>query len=803
MAQTALRNLENRSREVQAVGDMQLRAMQAGLVARPDWLDQPARLFSKGKQPEEALDAEHAKPRPEPSREELNERLSEGVSEAAARRYLKLAGNLSDENLRALMDVSGGDPEMARKFLSRGERSGDVAGFTNRLVDVLQSLSPQQQAAMRPVWSGMKTDTLNTLVNSLTALRALSGAEGHFQKLVDAATREGRIEAEAVDRIARVARNVSSEEMAGLLAHAPDPEVAQRLLVRAAAAEDPGTFVRDVTRVLNSLEGDALTQVRKALLDLTPDVLYPVVAGLARLRNQVPDDAMYRAFVNAVMETPARKTDVLNGLNHLMENIDARGRMALASLLDQVAAGSRYRIPLGLEWMRVALEPIEQQLLGVSDGRLTNLLIEMAATQRNWIVALNDAVTLLTVLSKLPTTPENEANIARVLEYFARSRGDGSVPPKDMAAVRNNYELDQLAADISAAAEALRTSPNPSATLSDQVKRLQGDSGRLAGENAWRTHLENEKVFWPELKADPATRPFAELIEKVAPNWDDGERASLRYMQAWFDRLAEIRGIAPGDAAGREALLREVFARGFGTKEQSLRSEGKFDDLARAFREMTVEADLKINPKKVDITEALSRIGLTEEALAKRSDADVIRKHLTVLVEREIYYQKMLEIAMAIGGSTAGIRQNLTEVVGEIALSRHMIEKFSDFRLEMPFGKGTGFDQVWVRRDAGGKILEIIVGEAKGPGATLGSPTKGGQMTARWVLATIKEMQARGGDIQKLANEMMEVVERSIDEKRKELIRGRVIEAQAGDYEPLDRTTPETGEDGYDFSGLI
>ena len=56
---------------------------------------------------------------------------------------------------------------------------------------------------------------------------------------------------------------------------------------------------------------------------------------------------------------------------------------------------------------------------------------------------------------------------------------------------------------------------------------------------------------------------------------------------------------------------------------------------------------------------------------------------------------------------------------------------------------------------------------------------------------------------------MLALAEESVDTGQKNLIRGRVVEAErieAPDgnvtHRPLDKTTPVTGKDGYDFSGV-
>ena len=98
-----------------------------------------------------------------------------------------------------------------------------------------------------------------------------------------------------------------------------------------------------------------------------------------------------------------------------------------------------------------------------------------------------------------------------------------------------------------------------------------------------------------------------------------------------------------------------------------------------------------------------------------------------------------------------------------------------------------------------------MIGEAKGPGAELGKPAKGDQMSAKWVLATIKQMipQAQTDAQKRLVQALMQTV---LDNRKSanaiKRISGMVVQAdEAPGHKPHDITTPATGRGGYDFSG--
>ena len=130
-----------------------------------------------------------------------------------------------------------------------------------------------------------------------------------------------------------------------------------------------------------------------------------------------------------------------------------------------------------------------------------------------------------------------------------------------------------------------------------------------------------------------------------------------------------------------------------------------------------------------------------------------------------------------------------------------MLATNKSYSLATPFGKGTGFDQVWIQRNASGEISQFMVGEAKGPGAKLASPGKGPQMSAEWVFNTVKEMLVSSDAHTRWLGEQML---KAIIESRKTgkvLIQGVVIEAATGGGSQ-DITTESTGKDGYKFSGF-
>lgn len=87
----------------------------------------------------------------------------------------------------------------------------------------------------------------------------------------------------------------------------------------------------------------------------------------------------------------------------------------------------------------------------------------------------------------------------------------------------------------------------------------------------------------------------------------------------------------------------------------------------------------------------------------------------------------------------------ITEVIGELGASNYMSKHYPDHEMVRGFAAGKGVDQIWVKKDANGKVTEIIVVEAKGPGAKLGdTKTMGPQMSNKWMDKTAKNMAKKG-----------------------------------------------------------
>src|SRR5262249_50227362 len=90
-------------------------------------------------------------------------------------------------------------------------------------------------------------------------------------------------------------------------------------------------------------------------------------------------------------------------------------------------------------------------------------------------------------------------------------------------------------------------------------------------------------------------------------------------------------------------------------------------------------------------------------------------------------------------------KAKVTEAKGETGAARHMAQHHPEYEMASGFAPGSGYDQVYVRRDSSGKVTEYMIVEAKGAGAGLSTDAKKGpQMSQQWVKNSADEMAKTG-----------------------------------------------------------
>jgi len=863
LAEASHSNLLRRFGEVQSLSGLHLLAIASGEMARPQWLDQPARLFNKDKDP--------VRDDTEPIREELSREfilayLTEGQKRGDAEALVEQIKDLPTADLNRLVDLSS-SPEHMRGLLAHVQRAEQPAQHLSKVVNTLERLRPgQADAIVRQLGAFARGADFNRYMDGLIRLGELGLTDQQFTRLVELGMGSGKssdsLDPQNFRNLLELALPKDDSTPAKLdtaelqrfidLGGDLDAGLMRKLMQAANEVDSARTLLEHLENITRSM--DPIT-VQDLLLFVTANRnltdVKQVIANMHQLRNNTPADATYHDFFAMLVLTDSGKLNMLSKLADLTSRLDAQGRRAFADFIERTDQSKHAEV---IEYFsnlhETVLKQIQGELLPGQEGRLLNLIIEMAATRTQWKVFRKQAVVFLEALHALRNSSklrqveirvsDDETRtvdgVAAILEHLTKVKDDSSLSETDRAEA-----LEQLAADITAATKQLYTQPTGDTPASlrgpdelrdvliRQVKNLESGEGVLAGKDAWRAHLSNESATWERMKTSPDSEHFAALLKAVKPQWDNegdqGQLGALKRLQPWFEKLANIHGLDPrSNDPAVQKQLQDLLQQYLGPV-RDIKKRERFDELSRALREATVEASLKnradAEQERADLrADILRKVGLTEDKLAsaRPQDGEVIREHINELVKRYQEYQEAVRLAENIGASTAGLKQNVTEAIGEIGLTIHMLNKQSDMLLAMPFGKGTGFDQVWIRTDTGkldGAITEVVISEAKGPGAALGNPAKGPQMSRTWVKNTLESM-AYSGDLEtrKLARRLIEAT--NLPKGRTPpLYRGIVVRAEESDasdpdafqmgdkfYKPVDVTTPDTGGAGYNFDGV-
>ena len=675
LAGQALHNLQRRQREAGAVGVLQRRMMVAGMLARPDWMEQPARLFGKKADPAHPAQGPPAR---KASPAEL-ERATEGLTPdgSQARKVKALVERLDPARRSELLALGLGGAEI-RKVLSAHDTAEATHGLVEHLRDIAAAL-PEGSAG--PILKELiRRDALPELASRLHEATALLGGDAPNAKLL----------AEAVVM----------------------------------------------------LEGRHLDAI----------------------------DAVLQFMKQAL---PEQRTDFVQLLGEIK---DGNGRIRLLDLMAQLRTNPPRNLPQGTD--------IQALLAG---------LVGAAATVHHKVDLFERADVLLRAIASAPESPAR----TQVLEHIAKSLAHGA-----------DDIMRDHALDISAAAELATSGTLALATLRQFAEAIAKD-GLMSGGDAFQLHLREKLAEWPAFKT--GYPEFAKLLEATFPRLGDAERAVLADLQPWFSHVVKSEWFqqrvraAGGDAdAVMSKLLRDVVAQGLNAKG----GLANLDGLRHIMREMreTVIDSLPEPHFVAEVQELMRAIGYSEEALAARHGENFAavlaadrakaratpEAHLEDLLRQKIIYEHLSETAKAVAAEhfpgdeagqrrlvsemMAGLRQKITETEGEIAATHAILsdERFKGFVLHQGFEPGIGFDQVWVRYDGEGRISEILIVEAKGPGATTQETrTKGHQMSEEWVARTVIDQIMHGDDAHGTANLIYDAIVNGHPP-----IKGVVVEAQ-------------------------
>ncbi|MFP6845137.1 MAG: hypothetical protein VB958_08005 [Thalassolituus sp.] len=192
-----------------------------------------------------------------------------------------------------------------------------------------------------------------------------------------------------------------------------------------------------------------------------------------------------------------------------------------------------------------------------------------------------------------------------------------------------------------------------------------------------------------------------------------------------------------------------------GKKRKAKGNSAKFSDM---------EAD-QVQAKKTDAHGAeTGEVSKPAPKPATNQKNQTLTAHDTAVANHKKDYEIKRDQAIANGESKRTIgayKARVTEAKGEAAASDYMTKNHPDAEMVQGFSKGSGFDQVWVKRAPDGSIEEYIIVEAKGPGAKLAiKGGKGPQMSQQWVDNTNIEMTtSKNPEISQLGKDLTDAID--------------------------------------------
>lgn len=805
LTEASLVNLVHRSREVHSLSEMHVMAMTAGTLKKPQWLDQPSRLFNKG----DGKQRNNTEPIREEisrySKEFIEEYLTDGIPPAEAKALRLLVQDVPLASLRVIVEFSESSDQMRKLIENFGSFSDkgldSPLGRLNELANNLKKLDRKHaQNIVTQLGALSKKHTFNKYVHGILALGALRLPDSAYRRLLGAAMGTGANANTLVSANLKLVLDTVFPREDGPEIKRSDLLKLLRLQVNA-----DGDVTRKLMRVLqeSSNANQTLSRILAAAQRLGPnnssDLLkfiglgnnptsaLKIIDDLYKLHKNTPNHETYYNFFAMLHLSESSGNRMLEKLVDLTSRLDPQGRRALSVFMETTDQSGHVEFIETFTLLHEnVLKNIQADLLPGQEGRLLNLIIEMASTRTQWNVFMKHAKNFFTMLHALRSSdvltdvvikegengqPDETVNgVQAILAHITKTKQPGANDDDRQAT------LDQLAADITAASKqfynksADGTSPvlhaeaDRPGLLAGQVKTL-ALTGVMAGKDAWREKLANAAPNWKNMEVNDATRHFADLLKDTFPHLNNsefhGQLALMMELKPWFDQLAKLHGLDPksSDPDVQKRLmdmLKPLISSGLVGANKDIRSPASFAALMRVFKEETVRVsreekgvggvgDTDAQIKERMTNDLLARMNVPNiEALRSRADGEHLVQHINTLVERMMKYQEMERLAGILpGAKKAGISQNVTEVIGEIALTLRMLDGDSNMLLAMPFGKGTGFDQVWILTDNGkldGNIIEVVIGEAKGPNADLGNPDKGPQMSLRWVTKTLNEM---------------------------------------------------------------
>ncbi len=439
--------------------------------------------------------------------------------------------------------------------------------------------------------------------------------------------------------------------------------------------------------------------------------LLPKLGASARLMGNDPVAA--QKIADAILGLPAHRNTHADALHNLLHRASPDQRQQIADLLDNLGPGSR-----------------------------SSLLLQSQQ--------------LLRAMESMPATAQRQTVIEYILSGFS------SREPADHAK------------DIRAAVRAVDSAGGMSPALIQRFADSISNKQPMSGGDAYRIHLEDKLGQWGDFRTAPESKDFAHLLEQEMGHLPKEQMAALADLHPWFRHIVaseffqnRLKQSGNSEADEQALLLRELIGIGLG-KRTDISSHDALRSILSVTRQYAAgsgrEPDFDAR-----VAAELTRMGIDPSSIRHDQHDVPPQLHLENLIRQRIEYQAMVDMADDFAKRRfpnwatddtanknmreyrnelqAGLKQKVTETSGEIAATHALMgdPRFHGMTLLRGFEAGTGFDQVWVRKQ-NGIIVDILIVEAKGHRATLGDPQKGKQMSPAWIMNTVREMLMRGDD---------------------------------------------------------
>jgi hypothetical protein len=436
MAHSTLRNLENRAREAGGIGDLQMRGIEAGVLTRPQFLDQPARLFSKAEEVRKA-------PLDEQRVDELAKKLETDIGALAKMPRQELTAELnrlrSDPAMEPIRDLLDGIPAKVsdsdlRRVLgalitlrSAGFDAADITALRrslaampggppsdlDRFVDMFRSFEGRTDRKFTDL--AKRTLGLRAIQSDIRSIDAGKGSETLRSRLLEMAL-GGR---NAID----LARNLGQMEATVKLLEAAD--TLQRMLPE-------GEAHRVLDRLLDTNRGvprndfNVVLDGLKSLLNTHGGNLNPVALRyvtdmfVANPKNFRESASAVVEVINALKDHPDLITDALKAASMRSRPRDVTRKLAALSDAIRNRADAETLFDSLRKYLHAAVgEPPNLQLIESLRAMGDRTIKEENKLTPDVLEALNGTTPLSGVrpTPELPGTLRNlEADFRRIIE---------------------------------------------------------------------------------------------------------------------------------------------------------------------------------------------------------------------------------------------------------------------------------------------------------------------------------------------------------------------------------------------------